>query len=55
VKQFSGTGNFFGNLKQADPAKKKPFLDSIASGKFHNEVADGADSALACIMVLSAA
>jgi myo-inositol 2-dehydrogenase/D-chiro-inositol 1-dehydrogenase len=54
-KGFSGTGNFVGNLEQADPAKKKSFLDSITSGKFHNQVADGAESALACIMGRTAA
>lgn len=54
-KEFSSTGNFFGNLEQADPAKKKSFLDSITSGKFHNQVADGAESALACIMARTAA
>jgi myo-inositol 2-dehydrogenase/D-chiro-inositol 1-dehydrogenase len=54
-KEFSGTGNFFGNLEQADPAKKKSFLDSITSGKFHNQVADGADSTYACIMGRTAA
>ncbi|HXY01343.1 MAG TPA: Gfo/Idh/MocA family oxidoreductase [Candidatus Limnocylindrales bacterium] len=54
-KEFSGTGNFFGNLEQADPAKKKSFLDSITSGKFHNQVPDGAQSALACILGRTAA
>lgn len=54
-KEFSGSGNFFGNLEQADPAKKKSFLDSITSGKFHNQVADAADSTYACIMGRTAA
>jgi myo-inositol 2-dehydrogenase / D-chiro-inositol 1-dehydrogenase len=54
-KQFSGTGKFLDNLEQADPAKKKSFLESITTGKFHNQVSDGAESALTCIMGRTAA
>ena len=54
-KEFSGTGNFFGNLEQADTAIQKSFLYSITSGKFHHQVPDGAESALACIMARTAA
>ena len=52
---FSVTGNFTSNLEQADPEKKKAFLESIASGKFHNQTAAGADSALSCMMARTAA
>jgi myo-inositol 2-dehydrogenase / D-chiro-inositol 1-dehydrogenase len=52
---FSVTGNFRSNLEQADPQKKKAFVDSIASGQFHNQAAAGAESALSCIMARMAA
>jgi len=52
---FSVTGNFRSNLEQADPQKKKAFIDSIVSGKFHNQAPAGAESALSCIMARTAA
>lgn len=52
---FSVTGNFSSNLEQADPEKKKAFLESILSGKFHNQAAAGAESALSCMMARMAA
>jgi len=52
---FSVTGNFRSNLEQADPEKKKAFVASIAEGKFHNQAAAGAESALSCMMARTAA
>ncbi len=52
---FSATGNFSSNLEFADPEKKKAFVESIASGKLHNQAAKGAESALSCIMARTAA
>ena len=52
---FSVTGNFRSNLEQADAEKKKAFIASISSGKFHNQAAAGAESALSCMMARSAA
>jgi len=52
---FSVTGNFSSNLEQADSEKKKAFIDSIVSGKFHNQAAAGAESALSCMMARTAA
>jgi len=52
---FSVTGNFRSNLEQADPEKKKAFVASILSSKFHNQAAAGAESALSCIMARTAA
>jgi predicted dehydrogenase len=52
---FSVTGNFRSNLEQADPEKKKAFIASIASGKFHNQAAAGVESALSCMMARTAA
>ena len=55
AKAFSATGNFSSNLEFADPEKKKAFVESIASGNFHNQAAKGAESALSCIMARTAA
>jgi myo-inositol 2-dehydrogenase/D-chiro-inositol 1-dehydrogenase len=52
---FSATGKFTSNLELADTEKKKAFVESIASGKFHNQAAKGAESALSCIMARTAA
>lgn len=54
-QSFSVTGNFSSNLEQADPEKKKAFVDSILTGKFHNQAAAGAESALSCMMARMAA
>jgi len=51
---FSVTGNFRSNLEQADPEKKKAFVASILNGKFHNQAAAGAESALSCMMARTA-
>src|SRR5262249_33543084 len=48
--KFSATGAFTNNLEFADPEKKKAFVESITSGKFHNQAAAGAESALSCMM-----
>jgi len=52
---FSVTGNFRSNLEQADPEKKKAFVASILSGKFHNQAGAGAESAMSCMMARTAA
>jgi len=52
---FSGTGRFGDNLQQADPEKKKAFLESITSGSFHNQVEKGVESAISCMMAREAA
>jgi myo-inositol 2-dehydrogenase / D-chiro-inositol 1-dehydrogenase len=52
---FSVTGNFTSNLQSADPEKKKAFIESINSGKFHNQADKGAESALSCMMARTAA
>ena len=52
---FSVTGNFTSNLQDADREKKKAFIESINSGKFHNQAEQGAESALACMMARTAA
>ncbi len=52
---FSATGSFHSNLEFADAEKKKAFVESIISRKFHNQAEKGAESALACMMARSAA
>jgi len=47
---FSTAGVFEDNLAQADPEKKMSWVDSIISGKFHNQAAQGVESALSCMM-----
>jgi myo-inositol 2-dehydrogenase/D-chiro-inositol 1-dehydrogenase len=54
-QKFSTTGSFHSNLEFADTEKKKAFIESITSGKFHNQAAKGSESALACIMARTAA
>lgn len=52
---FSATGKFTSNLEFADWEKKKAFVESIASGNFHNQADKGAESALSCMMARTAA
>lgn len=52
---FSVTGKFGDNLQLADAAKKQSFIDSITRGKFHNQAADGAESALTSMLARTAA
>ncbi|HLY63504.1 MAG TPA: Gfo/Idh/MocA family oxidoreductase [Terriglobia bacterium] len=54
-KTFSASGAFHDNLAQADPEKKKAFIESITSGQFHNQAALGAESALSAMLGRTAA
>jgi hypothetical protein len=42
-------------LEFADAEKKKAFVESIVSGKFHNQAAKGVESAVSCMMARTAA
>ncbi len=53
--QFSVTGAFSDNLAEADPEKFKSYVDSITSGKFHNQAAEGAESTLSAMLGREAA
>jgi myo-inositol 2-dehydrogenase / D-chiro-inositol 1-dehydrogenase len=55
TKKFSAAGKFSDNLAQADPEKKKAFIDSITSNQFHNQAALGAESALSAMLGRTAA
>ncbi|HTZ72586.1 MAG TPA: Gfo/Idh/MocA family oxidoreductase [Candidatus Aquilonibacter sp.] len=49
------TGKPVSNLAQADPAKKLAFVESITSGNFHNQAAQGVETAITCMMAREAA
>src|SRR5579872_6165941 len=51
---FSATGKFTSNLEFADAEKKKAFVESIVSGKFHNQAEKGVESAVSCMMARTA-
>jgi predicted dehydrogenase len=53
--EFSLTGDFSDNLSQADAQKHADFIQSIVSGKFHNQAALGAESALSAMLGRTAA
>jgi predicted dehydrogenase len=53
--QFSAAGVFHDNLADADPEKKKAFIESITSGNFHNQAAAGVESALSAMLGRTAA
>jgi myo-inositol 2-dehydrogenase / D-chiro-inositol 1-dehydrogenase len=52
---FSASGSFSDNLAQADPEKQKGFIDSIASGRLHNQAAGGVEAALTAMLGRQAA
>ncbi|HEX3436208.1 MAG TPA: Gfo/Idh/MocA family oxidoreductase [Pseudacidobacterium sp.] len=47
---FAANGAFADNLAQADSEKDKGFIESITSGKFHNQIATGVESARSCML-----
>ncbi|MFZ0959374.1 MAG: Gfo/Idh/MocA family oxidoreductase [Terriglobia bacterium] len=55
AEQFSASGKFRGALDEADAEKQKAFVASITSGKFLNQAALGAESALSAMLGRNAA
>jgi predicted dehydrogenase len=53
--EFSTAGTFSGSLDDADPQKQKSFVESITSGNFQNQAAQGAESALSAMLGRKAA
>jgi myo-inositol 2-dehydrogenase/D-chiro-inositol 1-dehydrogenase len=47
---FAANGAFTDNLQFADREKDRAFIESITSGKFHNQAADGVQSALSAML-----
>ena len=48
--QFAANGSFSDNLQYADRDKERTFVESITSGKSHNEIAAGVETALSCML-----
>jgi predicted dehydrogenase len=48
--QFAANGSFSDNLKFADRDKDRSFIESITSGKFHNQAESGVETALTCML-----
>jgi myo-inositol 2-dehydrogenase / D-chiro-inositol 1-dehydrogenase len=53
--KFAADGAFTNNLRLADTMKDRGFIESIASGRFHNQIADGVASARSCMLGRKAA
>jgi myo-inositol 2-dehydrogenase / D-chiro-inositol 1-dehydrogenase len=47
---FAANGAFTDNLEFADREKDRAFIESITSGKFHNQAADGVETALSAML-----
>lgn len=48
--KFAANGAFSDNLAFADRDKDRAFIESITSGKYHNQVEDGVQTALSCML-----
>jgi len=47
---FAANGEFTDNLALADREKDRSFIESITSGRFHNQIADGVTTAQSCML-----
>ena len=47
---FAANGAFLDNLEFADREKERTFIDSIVSSPAHNQIAEGVETALSCIL-----
>lgn len=47
---FAANGAFSDNLALADREKDRSFIESITSGKFHNQIAAGVETARSCML-----
>ncbi len=47
---FAANGAFSDNLALADREKDRTFIESITSGKYHNQIPEGVDTALTCML-----
>jgi predicted dehydrogenase len=48
--QFAANGAFLDNLAHADREKERTFIDSIVSGPAHNQIVEGVQTALSCML-----
>jgi hypothetical protein len=53
--KFAANGAFLDNLEFADREKDRAFIESITSGRYHNQVAAGVETALTCMLGRKAA
>jgi myo-inositol 2-dehydrogenase/D-chiro-inositol 1-dehydrogenase len=53
--KFAADGAFTNNLRLADTMKDRGFIESITSGKFHNQIAEGVSTARSCMLGRKAA
>jgi myo-inositol 2-dehydrogenase/D-chiro-inositol 1-dehydrogenase len=53
--KFAADGAFTNNLRLADTMKDRGFIESITSGRFHNQIADGVSTARSCMLGRKAA
>ena len=47
---FAANGAFSDNLALADREKDRSFIESITSGRFHNQIAAGVETAMSCML-----
>ncbi len=47
---FAANGDFEDNLALADREKDRSFIESITSGRFHNQIATGVETAQSCML-----
>jgi myo-inositol 2-dehydrogenase/D-chiro-inositol 1-dehydrogenase len=47
---FAANGNFSDNLAFADRDKERTFIESITSGRCHNQIAAGVETSLSCML-----
>jgi hypothetical protein len=48
--KFAANGEFEDNLALADREKDRSFIESITSGRFHNQIAAGVETAHSCML-----
>ncbi len=48
--KFAANGSFADNLAFADRDKERSFVESITSGRVHNQIAAGVETALSCML-----
>jgi predicted dehydrogenase len=50
AEKFAANGEFKDNLALADREKDRSFIESITSGRFHNQIAAGVETAQSCML-----
>ena len=50
TSSFAANGSFNDNLAFADREKERSFIESITSGKYHNQIPAGVETAMTCML-----